>query len=82
MLVPERGNGSSDKSNSGGSGEKWADAGNSWSTWLCGPGGEGKRGVQGASSGSGLLPGRMEMRMTGRGQEADLQGTLRGQLWT
>lgn len=82
MLVPERGNGSSDKSNSSGSGEKWADAGNSWSTQLYGPGGEGKRGVQGACSGSGLLPGRMEMRVTGQGQEADLQGTLRGQLWT
>lgn len=81
MLVPERGNGSSDKSNSSGSGEKWGDAGTSGSTGLCGPGGEGKRGVQGASSGSGLLPGRMglpfsEMRMRGQGREADPQGKI------
>lgn len=26
--------------------------------------------------------GRMETRVTGQGQEADLQGSLRGQLWT
>lgn len=92
MLVPERGNGSSDKSNSSGSGEKWADAGNSWEAAALSCVGRVVREreesrVPPAVLARSPLPRRTELpfsetRMTGQGREADLQGRLRGQLWT
>lgn len=87
MSVQARGNGSSDKSNSGGSGEKWSDAGNSWKAAAFGCVGQAmrERGVPPAVL--ACSPRRMEvpfseMWRTGKGLEADLQGRLRAQLWT
>lgn len=90
MFVRARGNGSSDESNSSGSGEKWSDAGNSWKAAAFGCVGRAMR----EREESGVPPAVLacsprvtelpfaEMWRTGQGREADLQGRLRAQLWT